>query len=167
MSNVFLLKSKTKKVSKTKKINKLNTYWTIYFHNLTDTDWSLKSYKKVFVVHTIEDFWIFFNNFTRYRSYMIFIMRENIKPIYEDPLNQNGGSFSYVLRGKITKDMYLDTLMRMIGETLVPTQFHRNINGISLVPKKHNILKIWTKNKNKNLKIQSKLKMGRFNLHFK
>ena len=150
--------------------HKLNTSWTIYIHNIHDKDWSLESYKKVFTIRTIEDFWVFFSNFTRFREFNFYIMRGNIKPVYEDKLNINGGSYSYIVQGKEVRETLIHVLMKMIGETLINVNHHRQITGVSLVPKRGtSILKIWISNKKKLMELNindiSGLTSQRFQSH--
>ena len=149
-------------------IHKLNTHWTIYIHNIADKNWTLESYKKVFVIRTIEDFWMFFNNFKSFKNYMFFIMREDIKPVYEDPLNKNGGSYSYILTGRQINEPFIHTLIKMVGETLTQPEYSNDIKGISLVSKKFSVMKIWIgdKTKSKSIRIENdKIKNGRYQAH--
>ena len=151
------------------KTHKLNSKWTIYIHDIKERDWSLESYKKVFEIYTIEDFWLFFDNFQNFRHYMFFFMRNDIKPVYEDKENLKGGSWSYSISGRDVNETFLYVLSKVIGEILLVDNDNK-ITGLSLVPKKgFSILKIWLKYKNKSLKINTNdiysLKGGRFNGH--
>ena len=153
-----------------KRDHKLNTSWTIYVHNIHDKDWTLESYKKVFTINSIEDFWVFFNNFTRFQEFNFYMMREDIMPVYEDKANVNGGSYSYIISGKAVKETFIHVLMKMIGELLVNTDNHREITGVSLVPKRGtSILKVWLANKENPLELNlsdiKDLRSGRFQIH--
>ena len=140
-------------VSNVKK-HKLNSSWSIYIHDIFEKDWTLESYKKVYTIHTIEDFWLFVNNFNNFHKCLFFVMRDDIKPVYEDEHNKNGGSYSYKVNHHELRNTFLYTCASMLCEQLNKTDRTLEINGISLVPKKNNcILKIWTKTKHDPVKI--------------
>lgn len=152
------------------KTNYLNSTWKIYIHNLTETDWSLNSYKLVYEMKTIKDFWTFFNNVKDFRNFNFYIMRDNIKPIYEDPQNKNGYSYSYIIPGRKVTNTFVDVLVKMVSENLLNDYNAYEICGISLTPKLKgiSILKVWLKNKNNVLKLNLRnenLINGRFQQH--
>ena len=129
----------------------LHNPWVIYAHDKSDRDFSLKtSYKKVFTMTYIEDFWLFFNNFRDFSRHQFYIMRKDIPPIYECPENRDGGAWSYIIRHERDADKHkvadtlIQTTIRMIGETLIERQFHDQITGLYLNPKPNRSnLKIW------------------------
>jgi len=148
----------------------LNTKWTIYVHNVMDRDWSMASYKKVYTIETIEDFWIFFANFHDFQKFQFFMMRGDIMPTYEDEANKNGGSYSYMIKGREVNKTFVHTAAKMIGEQLVEAKDFDEIKGLSVVPKKGiSILKIWLKNKENPLELNTNdiqgLQNGRFQAH--
>ena len=101
---------------------------------------------------------------------MFFMMRGNIEPVYEDPENLKGGSWSYIVPGREVNDTFVHVLSKMIGETLVNSKDFDEIKGISLVPKKGtSILKVWLKNNDNPLELNvseiDSLKSGRFQKH--
>jgi len=151
--------------------HKLNTNWTIYVHDIRDTDWSLESYKKVYTITTIEDFWVFFGTVYDFKRHSFFFMRNDIKPVYEDPANKEGGSYSHIIPGQEVNETFIHVLSRAIGETLALTKEKSNtITGISLVPKRNkSILKIWVSEKKNPVKINTRgiefLLNGRFSEH--
>lgn len=124
----------------------LNSRWTIWAHELTDTDWSIDSYTKVFDFNNIEDYWLFFKNYKNFTNKIYFVMRNEIKPVYEDKHNINGGEFSFIVPKKDVNECILELTQRLCGETLVNRNFY-NINGIMISPKKNGLVnvKIWTK----------------------
>lgn len=58
------------------------------------------------------------------------IMREGIEPIWEDPKNKNGGTFSIKMGHTHGQDVWETFLLHMLGETL--TSNMETINGISV-----------------------------------
>jgi len=150
--------------------NKLNTSWKLYIHNLTEKDWSLSSYKEVMKFNTIDDCWTFFNNFKDFKKFNFYIMRNNIKPVYEDPENKNGYSYSYIIPGRKLNDTFIDIVVKMFSENLLHNENTYELCGLSLTPKNNDIciLKIWLKNKNNVLKLNTNnnnLINGRFQIH--
>lgn len=148
----------------------LNSTWKLYIHNLTEKDWSLDSYKYVCSFKTIEDFWNFFNNYTDFRNFNFYIMRENIKPVYEDEENKNGYSYSYIIPGRKVTETFVDILVKMVSENLLDEKNAYEICGVSLTPKPKgiSILKVWLKNKDNVLNLRTNnenLINGRFQPH--
>ena len=135
-----------------------------------DRDWSMASYKKVYTVETIEDFWVFFGNFHDFQKFQFFMMRGDIMPTYEDEANKNGGSWSYMIPGRQVNESFVHTAAKMIGEQLVGVKDFNEIKGLSVVPKRGiSILKVWLKNKKKPLELKVEeikgLTNGRFQAH--
>jgi len=58
------------------------------------------------------------------------IMRKGIAPIWEDPKNSNGGTFTVKMSHHIGYDVWSTFIMYMLGETLTPDMTH--INGITV-----------------------------------
>ena len=134
----------------------LNTHWTIHIHNISETDWTLESYKKVFVIKKITDFWTFFNNFTDFQKFNFYIMRGDIKPVYEDKNNTNGYSYSYIIPGRKVNQTFIHCLAEMLCENLVDIKNYNEVCGVSLVPKPNgiSIFKVWMRNKTNVLKLK-------------
>jgi hypothetical protein len=132
---------------------KLNSYWTVWVHKTNCNDWTLSGYQKIYVINSIGSFWRFFNNFQLLNSYQnqIFIMREEIAPIWEDVNNKFGGICSIKI-DSIQKGMKTDlstevlTLVSLLIMNETFTAQNKNINGISYsVKKRSSLIKIWTK----------------------
>jgi len=134
----------------------LNTHWTIYIHNISETDWTLESYKKVYVIKKITDFWTFFNNFSDFQKFNFYVMRGDIKPVYEDKNNTNGYSYSYIIPGRKVNQTFIHCLAEMMCEKLVDIKNYNEVCGVSLVPKPNgiSIFKVWMRNKTNVLKLQ-------------
>jgi len=148
----------------------LNTHWTIYIHNISETDWTLDSYKKVFVIRKITDFWTFFNNFTDLQKFNFYVMRGDIKPVYEDKNNTQGYSYSYIIPGRKVNQTFIHVLAEMMCEKLVGIKDYNEVCGVSLVPKPNgiSIFKIWMRNKTNVLKLKivdENLINGRYQEH--
>ena len=126
-----------------------NTYWTVWIHHNNSTNWTLNEYQKIYIINSIGSFWRFFCNFKLLNKYdNIFIMREEIAPIWEDVNNKFGGICSIKINSIFKDDISLESLiliiLLIINETFIPDG--KNINGITLSIKyQYTLLKIWTK----------------------
>ena len=80
-----------------KSFTKLNNHWSFYLHLHDNSDWSLESYIKMLEFDDVENA-ILLNdeiNYDLIKKSMIFVMRDNVKPMWEDENNKFGGCFSY------------------------------------------------------------------------
>jgi len=133
---------------------KLNTKWHLWYHSLSNkTDWSINSYKNIYTIETIKDFWDLFNHFDMIggiHCQQFFFMRDGINPTWEDPKNRKGGSWSIML----TKDKYRDLdekslqiftkiAIYLIGETLTNEPLRNNGISVCLKNPVTSIIKIW------------------------
>ena len=130
---------------------KLHNYWTLWFHNSIN-DWTIKGYTKLLKITNIKEYLYFLNNYNLLggiNNNHFFFMRENIKPIWEDPLNKNGGCISIKVEINKIENTWDLLSSYIIGET-IPDSL--NINGISICIKNPNysIIQIWLKKKNDN-----------------
>ena len=81
--------------------HELNDTWVLYAHLPHDTDWTLTSYKKILTIKTVEQIIAICEELPEpmIQNCMLFLMRENIKPIWEDKENFNN------LMSKASKNM--------------------------------------------------------------
>jgi len=128
-------------------VHKLNDKWTLWAHLPHDTDWSLKSYKNLHTFGTIEDALSLYHNIPDKLivNCMLFLMRDGIKPTWEDPKNCAGGCFSYKIANKSVLSIWNKLTYMLLGETLsYDSAFITTITGITISPKKHFcIIKLW------------------------
>tara|TARA_B100001027_G_C16201903_1_gene300981 strand:+ start:159 stop:662 length:504 start_codon:yes stop_codon:yes gene_type:complete len=128
--------------------NPLNDTWILYAHLPHDTDWSINSYKKILKINTAEQIISVCESLPEamVQNCMLFLMRENIKPIWEDENNKDGGCFSYKINNKNVSDIWKKLSCLLVGESLINERMSLKINGITISPKKHFcIIKIWMK----------------------
>jgi translation initiation factor 4E len=113
-----------------------------------NTDWSIASYINISTFQTVEDTIAITETLTDVlvKNCMLFVMKKNIAPVWEDPQNRNGGFFSYKISNKIVYDVWKKLTYALVGETLcVEHSNFRLVTGISVSPKKDFcIIKIWT-----------------------
>jgi hypothetical protein len=124
--------------------------WTLWAHLPHDTDWTINSYKKIITISSIEEMITITETMpdTLVKNCMLFIMKENVKPVWEDPMNRNGGCFSYKVVNKNVYDVWRDLTYALNGETISSNNsFVDSVTGITISPKKNFcIIKIWMSN---------------------
>lgn len=132
----------------------LNSRWTIWVHRNECMDWTESSYKDIWSIDSLETFWQFFSFFHLLdkENNQFFMMRNKIKPIWEDNYNREGGICSIKMdcydknnSYDIGSEVMICFCMLLVNETFI---FDNNeINGISYSIKNRSILiKIWSKN---------------------
>lgn len=131
----------------------LNDLWSFYFHDPFDSDWTLSSYKKMYDLSDVHDFWKLHNTCkSKMHLGMFFCMREHIFPCWDDPLNKLGGCFSIKVLKRDMAEYWEKLIIQLLGETLFNDKNSAkwaNINGISSSPKKSFcIIKIWMSDNN-------------------
>jgi len=133
----------------------LSDKWTLWAHLPHNTDWSIKSYIPISTFTSVEDTIAVTENLPSIlvENCMLFIMREGIKPTWEDPRNRNGGCFSYKVVNKNVYKVWKDLTYVLVGDTISKqSDFVNSVTGITISPKKNFcIIKIWLSNcKNQN-----------------
>ena len=127
--------------------------WNIYYHLPQDKNWELSSYSNIMSsIDTVEKL-IAINEYindTIIKNCMLFIMRDGITPMWEDPRNRNGGCFSYKVINKFVPSVWRELFYLLAGETLCVNSKHNEyISGITISPKKNFcIIKIWLSTSN-------------------
>lgn len=134
-------------VTEMDKYHPLSNKWTLYAHLPHETDWSVQSYKRIHTITTLEEA-IALNETLpdiMVKNCMLFLMKDNIKPIWEDPMNEKGGCFSYKVHNQDVYKGWKNLFYHIIGETISENKkFRKSITGITISPKKNFcIIKIW------------------------
>jgi len=127
--------------------HKLSGNWTLWAHLPHNTDWSLNSYIKIKTFTSVEETIAVTETLPAIlvENCMLFLMREGIKPIWEDPKNRNGGCFSYKVSNKSVHKVWKELSYVVVGGTVSKqTSYVNSVTGITISPKKNFcILKIW------------------------
>jgi len=134
----------------TTKFHVLNNRWNLWAHLPHDTDWSINSYKRILTIATVEEGIAVTETLPEIlvKNCMLFLMKEGITPIWEDPANRNGGCFSYKISNKSVYEVWKDLSYVVLGESISSqSSFVSCVNGITISPKKNFcIIKIWMSN---------------------
>jgi translation initiation factor 4E len=130
---------------------RLKNSWKIWYHKQDEQVWDESSYLPIYEFSTIREFYAVMNSFVYLPKFIngyYFIMRDGIKPIWEDDRNKNGGCFSIKVAKENTENIFWDMFIHMLAGELF-THYNETITGISVVPKKYNaVIKIWNNNSN-------------------
>ena len=123
----------------------LNNKWKLYYHLIDNENWDIDSYVELASFNTLESI----INHYKYidedicKKSMLFLMRNDIKPIWEDVENINGGCYSFKIQNKIIHNVWKNISYSLVSENFLKEN-PNIINGISISPKKFFcILKIW------------------------
>ena len=124
---------------------KLESNWSLWYHELNSDKWGMDSYQKIMNIKNYNDLCFMLNRFDNINCGMFFLMKEDIKPIFEDPKNINGGYWSLRINKKDTSEIWKKIIYYMLIEGLLEDSSNDTlINGISIGPKINNcIFKIW------------------------
>lgn len=132
--------------------NKLYDKWTLWGHLPHDTNWTFESYIRILTFNSVEEIIMLLETLPNevITNCMLFIMRDGIKPMWEDPKNVKGGCFSYKINNKNVVSIWKNLSYSLVGESLTDQVNARPaINGITISPKKNFcIVKIWFSNCN-------------------
>ena len=127
----------------------LKNNWTFYLHLHDTREWNLASYNNILRFHSVEHA-ILLNDEIHYdliKKSMMFLMKEDIKPMWEDDKNKEGGCFSFKVSNKDIEQVWKEVYFHVVGSCITKKQkYDDHINGITLSPKKKFcILKVWMK----------------------
>jgi translation initiation factor 4E len=133
--------------NQTDEFHNLSDKWTLWAHLPHNTDWSIKSYIPIYTFNTIEETIAVTETMPSVliENCMLFLMKEGIKPTWEDPQNRNGGCFSYKVSNKNVAKIWKELTYVTVGGTISSRDTYVNkVTGITISPKKNFcIIKIW------------------------
>lgn len=135
-------------------LHPLENTWNLWFHKSSDNNWTFESYQRLASFNNLEDFSIVSNALdeNHVENAMLFLMREDIKPMWEAEENIKGGCISFKIYKKKIYPCWNQLCNFLVGESILVCQEDwEKVNGISISPKKtFSILKIWFNDKNIN-----------------
>lgn len=129
-------------------LHSLSQKLTMYAHLPHDIDWSIESYKPILKMTTMEELLTLQENMndTLVCNCMLFIMKQNIKPVWEDNQNRDGGALCFKVPNEFSPYIWRTMCQLFAGRSLCKDQSNFDkINGLSISPKKNFcIIKVWT-----------------------
>jgi translation initiation factor 4E len=122
--------------------------WTLWYFNPKKTDWSLTNYEKVADISNASQFWTIVRAIPKdaIECGYFFFMRRGVRPIWEVPENENGGSWSKKIATKDIHEIALDLMVHAATEAVLTSRGDTFV-GVSTSPKgDFNIVKLWNTN---------------------
>uniref|UniRef100_A0A8D8L7V0 Eukaryotic translation initiation factor 4E type 3-B n=1 Tax=Cacopsylla melanoneura TaxID=428564 RepID=A0A8D8L7V0_9HEMI len=103
----------------------LNTPWTFWIDK-TVPNVSVAEYeanlKKIYTVFAVQEFWAVYNNIPKpsvmQTRYCYHLMRNENRPIWEEPYNQKGGTWRIKCNKRFSEMVWQELLLAAIGEQL-------------------------------------------------
>lgn len=137
---------------------KLSHKYKVWKH-MVKNNWKISGYKCVYEFDNGIDFWKLYNNWNNLGTIIdkpLFLMKENVLPIWEDENNINGGCWSFKVFNNQAEELWEEVSLLFITNNLLISNNDDEIVGLSVTIKKNNyiIIKIWNKN-NKNNSIKN------------
>jgi len=135
--------------------SKLPNKWTLWYHK-SHNDFTINGYKSIYQIETIDNYWNLHNSWNINGGIIknqLYIMKENIKPIWEDPENAKGGRWSFKVKLSQAQKLWDDLACYLVSGNLITNS--NEVTGISCSIKKKSwaVIKIWNNNqKNTSLK---------------
>jgi translation initiation factor 4E len=124
--------------------HKLNDTWIIWRQKRTDEKWNPR---KIVEFDTVEDFWSVFNTLPTLTEDMWFMLRRDIPPRWEDPINRDGGAFKWKIHEKEADNIWLILSVFLVSENMCSNpEDAQLISGVTISPKKrdsYTTISIW------------------------
>ena len=159
IKNVFMIKEIT---SDEELLNeKIAFIFKIYFFHINNENWNdINNFQKVYNIEKWIDIGLFFNSLTKYHNkilnYNLFLMKNNISPLWESKENRNAGRINIQIYDLIESIQIFKILLIHISNKtlLIPSNYSKtDINGIAFLPKNdvktntpYQIIQIWFSN---------------------
>jgi len=119
--------------------------WTLWYHDPTNSDYSLESYIKIAEMTDVATFWTIVDAISTdaWSSGMFFFMKTGYRPLWDAPENDKGGAWSKKVDASDTHNVFVDCMVHCLAETFLKSN-NDVIAGVTLSPKGHfHIIKVW------------------------
>jgi len=125
----------------------LSDKWVLWAHLPHDTDWSLKSYIKIREINSLEEIVLLQGVIPEkmIKNCMLFLMKKDVNPTWEDPRNKEGGCFSFKISNKNVCQGWNKLFINLAANNISNNEkLLSQVTGITISPKKtFCIIKIW------------------------
>ena len=122
--------------------------WTLYFHEPEDKSWTLESYKRIATTNSWEGLGMLMRELGTHRvtNGMLFAMRGDTSPLWENKANIRGGSYCLKVSRRVAVDVYQRYLAAAALDA-ASVDAENAIVGVTMSPKKgFCIIKLWNAN---------------------
>ncbi|OXU16901.1 hypothetical protein TSAR_003340 [Trichomalopsis sarcophagae] len=130
----------------------LQTSWTFWLDKAisgTTTEEYKANLKKIYTVSTAQSFWAVFNNIPNAGDmqvrYSYHLMRDERYPLWEEPANQNGGTWRFKCHKIDTANVWKEVVLAAIGEQFSESLAENDeICGITVsIRDRDDLIQIW------------------------
>ncbi|XP_075229484.1 eukaryotic translation initiation factor 4E type 3-like [Lycorma delicatula] len=130
----------------------LQTPWTFWFDKSlpgVNAEQYEKNLKKIYTVKTVQGFWAVFNNIPGADElqprYSYHLMKEERRPLWEDKVNQEGGTWRFKCLKRDTTRVWKELLLAAIGEQFVDCMAENDsVCGITVTARdKDDLIQVW------------------------
>jgi hypothetical protein len=122
--------------------------WTVYFHEPEDKSWAIDSYKRIASMGTWEGLGALLRDMGTQRivNGMMFTMRGDTSPLWENKANIRGGSYCLKVSRRTAAEVY-QRYLAAAALGVATTDPANAIVGVTMSPKKgFCIIKLWNAN---------------------
>lgn len=129
-------------------IHSLSNKWNLWAHLPHSNEWKhIDGYTQISPFTTTEETIAITESLPDelIKNCMLFVSKDGILPMYEDPKNKQGGYFSYKITNPFVPQVWKDMTYALVNRTISENAlFYDKITGITISPKKNFcIIKIW------------------------
>lgn len=139
----------------------LTNEWVLWYDcpnkKITNHNW-IENIKQIYKFNSLENFWSMYNIILKSSSLSYgsnyYLFKNGIKPMWEDPTNENGGKWCIQLKKNLGVDsIWLYTVLNCIGENfydeLNDKDYNTEITGVIVnIRKYQDKVNVWLKDKN-------------------
>lgn len=131
----------------------LDSEWEVYHRDPLSRDWSFQSYEKILELRNFGELRVFLQSIpdSKIIKGNISIMRKGIRPVYEDPMNTNGGAWTLKLGENVLVSHWKYYVSYILSNFILTDKAKENksdnqVNGIVLCPRRgFSVIQLWTK----------------------
>ncbi|XP_078041554.1 eukaryotic translation initiation factor 4E type 3 [Augochlora pura] len=133
----------------------LQTSWTFWLDKAVSGT-TVEEYKqnltKIYTVNTVQSFWAVFNNIPNVSSmqvkYSYHLMRDERYPLWEEPINQHGGTWRIKCHKSDTEKIWKEIVLAAIGEQFAEcVAIDDEVCGITVsIKDRDDMIQIWNMN---------------------
>lgn len=129
----------------------LSDHWKVWIYEKPN-NWSKDNLKIIDHISTVKDFIHFDqdlrNNKHNLLNKHIFIMKNNIIPLWEEKENKNGGCWTFKTSKYDSLEHFLHIFLLIITNNFLKNDSNQHINGITCSIKNNNvcIIQVWNNN---------------------
>jgi hypothetical protein len=132
-------------------MTEFGTTWEVWYHHTKDI-WTIDGYKSIYKIDNGLDFWKLYNNWNCIGGVTgkhYFLMKNDVKPMWEDPQNINGGCWSFKISDNMADELWEDLSILLVTNELIEDS---DAVGLSISVKKNNtsVVKIWNTDSSKH-----------------